>query len=120
MGTEERMDLAESGKVQRVGCVTIDPPDYIVAQINRPSAGSPKSSCSTEEEGFHFRGLRSSQESDAMGPGCLPAQFPHISISKSMNTRTGATSPMSSSLIIVHLQTSHQHAVQKRYKEKEF
>lgn len=97
------MVLAESGKVQRVGHVIIDPPDYVVAQINRPSAGSLKSSCSAEEEDFHFRDLRSSQESDAMGPSCLPAQSPHISISKSMTTRTGATSPLRSLLIIVRL-----------------
>lgn len=34
------------------------PPDYIVAQINRPSAGSLESSCSAGQESFHFRGLR--------------------------------------------------------------
>lgn len=60
------------------------PPDYIVAQINRPSAGSLESSCSAGQESFHFRGLGSSQASDGMGPGCLAAPFPQISISKSV------------------------------------
>ena len=61
------------------------PPDYIVAQINRPSAGSLESSCGAGQESFHFRGLRSIQASDGMGPGCLPTPLPHISISKSVN-----------------------------------
>jgi len=35
MGTEERKGLVGREKVQRLGC-NDRPPDYIVAQINRP------------------------------------------------------------------------------------
>ena len=90
MGTEERMGLVEREREGAKARSCNDrPPDYIVAQINRPSAGSLESSCGAGEESFHFRGLRSSQASDGMGPGCLPASFPHISISKSMNRGIG-------------------------------
>lgn len=94
MGREERMGLVwkerERGRKGAKARSSNDrPPDYIVAQINRPFADSLESSCSTEEESFHFRGLRSSQASDGMWPGCLPTPFPHSSISKSMNGGTG-------------------------------
>lgn len=90
MGTEERMGLVErERKGAKARSCNDRPPDYIVAQINRPSAGSLESSCGAGEESFHFRGLRSSKASDGLGPGCLPTLFPHVSISKSMNRGTG-------------------------------
>lgn len=56
MGTEQKVEdeVTKEKKVQRLGLIMTDPPDYFVAQINSPSAGSPKSSCSAEEEGFRF------------------------------------------------------------------
>lgn len=55
MGTEQRSKLLkrEGANARSNGD---RPPDYFVAQINSPSAGSPKSSCGTGEEGFRYRG----------------------------------------------------------------
>lgn len=87
MGTEERMGLLEREGAKAMPC-NDRPPDYIVAQINRTSAGSLEPSCGAGEESFYFRGLRLREASYGMGPACLPAWFPHISISKSMNRGT--------------------------------
>lgn len=55
MGTEQSMRLPKR-KGGKARPNNDRPPDYFVAQINSPSAGSPESSCSTEEEGFRFSG----------------------------------------------------------------
>lgn len=60
MGTEQRMRLRKrEGAKARPN--DDRPPDYFVAQINSPSAGSPESSCGAEEEGFRFRGAEVDQ-----------------------------------------------------------
>ena len=56
LGTEERMGLVERGEGAKGSWCTGEGPDYIVAQINRSSAGSLESSCGTGEESFNFRG----------------------------------------------------------------
>lgn len=55
MGTEQSMGQAKREGAKTRPC-NDGTPDYFVAQINRPSAGSLESSCNTGEEGFHFRG----------------------------------------------------------------
>lgn len=55
------------------------PPDYFVAQINSPSAGSLESSCSTGEESFYFMGLRLAKTSDHMGVCFLTSPSPSAS-----------------------------------------
>ena len=78
------------------------PPDYIVAQINRPSAGSLESSCNAGEESFHFRGLRLSQQ--VMGWG---AWLSTLTTSPRLHQRVSehqirATSHLRSPLIMCH------------------
>lgn len=53
MGTEQRMRLPKK-KGAKARPNNDRTPDYFVAQINSPSASSPESSCSPEEEGFSF------------------------------------------------------------------
>lgn len=101
-GAKKEIELVEKGKVQRVGRVKTDPPDYIVTQINRPSAGSLESSCNAGEESSHFRGLRSSQQ--VMGWGAWPSPR---NISPHLHQRVGehkirATSHLRSPLIMCH------------------
>lgn len=79
MGNQRKNKTGGERKGAKARSCNDRPLDYIVAQINRPSAGSLEPSCGAGEESFHFKGLRSSHASDRMGPDHLPTPSPSAS-----------------------------------------